>query len=61
MLDKNFITQFKKPSTSPTVVGEKSTTGLSPYLKFGCLSTRLMYRELIGVYESVKGKHSKPP
>lgn len=27
-----------------------SPTGLSPYLRFGCLSTRLFYHELTGAF-----------
>eukprot|EP00039_Didymoeca_costata_P010237 m.137309 g.137309 ORF g.137309 m.137309 type:complete len:564 (+) comp14750_c0_seq5:173-1864(+) len=37
-----------------------STTALSPYLKFGCLSPRLFYHELKKTYSSA-GKHSQPP
>lgn len=31
-----------------------SQTGLSPYLRFGCLSTRLFYYELSDLYQKVK-------
>ena len=33
---------------------------LSPYLKFGCLSPRLFYRELAAIYAKAP-KHSQPP
>ena len=36
-----------------------STTVLSPYLKFGCLSVRTMYWRLQEILK--KGKHSQPP
>lgn len=40
--------KFSKPDTSPNSI-EPSTTVLSPYLKFGCLSSRLMYHRLHNV------------
>jgi hypothetical protein len=39
---------------------EPSTTVLSPYLKLGCLSSRLFYHKLAAVYKAVPG-HAKPP
>lgn len=36
----DWVRGFAKPKTSPTAVGEPDTTGLSPYLKFGCVSSR---------------------
>ena len=40
-----------------------STTALSPYMKFGCVSPRTFYHELKAVLNGpeLKGKHSKPP
>lgn len=38
--DEPWVRGFSKPKTSPTAIGEPDTTGLSPYLKFGCLSSR---------------------
>ena len=38
-----------------------STTALSPYLKFGCVSSRLFAAKLRAVYAAAKGKHSAPP
>nr|AGV28718.1 6-4 photolyase [Eurydice pulchra] len=55
---KQWICNFEKPKTSPNSL-EPSTTVLSPYLKFGCLSSRLFYYELAKVYEG--NKHSQPP
>ena len=60
-----WVAAFEKPATSPTQMdpfGEKtrSTTVLSPYLKFGCLSARTFHKRLSSVYAS-HPKHSKPP
>ena len=38
-----------------------STTGLSPYLKFGCVSARLCESRIRGVYRAARGGHSAPP
>ena len=53
-----WVRKFEKPKTSPNSL-EPSTTVLSPYLKFGCVSPRLLYERLKEVYK--KGGHSKPP
>ena len=50
-----WIASFEKPNTNPTEIdpsGERtrSTTALSPYLKFGCLSSRLLYEQLSQVH-----------
>jgi len=34
---------------------------LSPYLKFGCLSSRLLHAKLDAIYKERKGKHTVPP
>uniref|UniRef100_A0A7S0KZH7 Photolyase/cryptochrome alpha/beta domain-containing protein n=1 Tax=Coccolithus braarudii TaxID=221442 RepID=A0A7S0KZH7_9EUKA len=62
---RDWIAAFEKPSTSPTAHnpfgdGSRSTTVLSPYLKFGCLSARLLYVRLAEVYRAYP-KHAKPP
>jgi deoxyribodipyrimidine photolyase len=36
--DKKAVATFRKPQTSPAEFDPPSTTQLSPYLKFGCLS-----------------------
>jgi cryptochrome len=56
---KNWIANFEKPKTSPNSL-EPSTTVLSPYLKFGCLSARQFYHALSNIYEGAKS-HSQPP
>lgn len=58
MKRKSWVCSFEKPNTSPNSL-EPSTTVLSPYVKFGCLSARLFMREVQTV---IKGqKHSQPP
>ena len=58
---------FEKPQTDPTemdafAVNTRSTTVLSPYLKFGCLSPRLFHEEVARVYANAPGgKYAKPP
>lgn len=54
-----WICSFEKPNTSPNSL-EPSTTVLSPYLKFGCLSSRLFYKRLKEIL-SKNHPHSKPP
>lgn len=54
----DWIRSFEKPNTSPNSL-EPSTTVLSPYISFGCLSSRLFYEKLKAVLR--KGRHSKPP
>lgn len=53
-----WIREFEKPNTSPNSL-EPSTTVLSPYIKFGCLSSRLFYTKIKEIYKM--GKHSYPP
>lgn len=57
--DKNWVCSFEKPKTSPNSL-EPSTTVLSPYLKFGCLSSRLLYKNLKAIL-AANTRHSKPP
>lgn len=58
LLKTRWICDFEKPNTSPNSL-EPSTTVLSPYLKFGCLSSRLFFKRVKEVYKT--GKHSSPP
>lgn len=55
----DWICSFEKPKTSPNAL-QPSTTVLSPYLKFGCVSSRHLYAELQEVLKKRK-KHSSPP
>lgn len=43
--NKVYVENFAKPDTSPNSI-KPSTTVLSPYLKFGCLSARIFYEKL---------------
>lgn len=58
MKQVNYVCQFEKPNTSPNSL-EPSTTVLSPYLKFGAVSSRLFYQKIKEVYRG--RKHSSPP
>ena len=60
MADKKWVCEFEKPKTDPTSLNRPATTVLSPYLKFGCLSARRFYSELITIYKASK-KHTSPP
>ena len=53
-----WVRAFEKPNTSPNSL-KPSTTVLSPYLKFGCVSVRRMYWQLEDIYKG--SKHSQPP
>lgn len=57
--DIKWVCNFEKPNTSPNSL-EPSTTVLSPYMKFGCLSARLFYKRLKEILDK-NPKHSKPP
>ncbi|KAJ1482301.1 FAD binding domain of DNA photolyase-domain-containing protein, partial [Baffinella frigidus] len=65
-----WVAKFEKPKSAPTVFDpeERSTTVsrpsihvLSPYVTFGCLSSRVFWHELMAVYARGDGKHSQPP
>eukprot|EP00656_Telonema_subtile_P041801 TRINITY_DN470_c0_g1_i2.p1 TRINITY_DN470_c0_g1~~TRINITY_DN470_c0_g1_i2.p1 ORF type:complete len:504 (-),score=78.32 TRINITY_DN470_c0_g1_i2:25-1536(-) len=53
-----WVRQFEKPKTSPNSL-EPATTVLSPYLKFGCLSAAVFWKELTEIYSGQK--HTSPP
>jgi len=59
--DKKKTSLFEKPKTSPAAFNPASTTELSPYLKFGCVSIKKFYFELTKVLNECKGKVSQPP
>jgi cryptochrome len=56
----SWVCSFEKPKTSPNSL-EPSTTLLSPYLKFGCLSVRTFFQAILTVFQSSKSKHTQPP
>jgi len=55
---KAWVASFGRPKMTPQSL-LASTTGLSPYLRFGCLSTRLFYHALGDLYRKVKKE--EPP
>jgi len=61
MARSKWVATFEKPKTSPNAL-TVDTTGLSPYVKHGCLSPRRFYHELSSVYSKFNSKNvSKPP
>ena len=61
--EEKYIRNFRKPRTistnNPENPLEPETTGLSPYLSFGCLSPRILWKETERCYRN--GEHSQPP
>jgi len=56
-----WVCTFEKPKTSPNAI-TVDTTGLSAYVKHGCISPRRFYHELSKVYAKCSAsKLSKPP
>lgn len=55
---ETYIRSFEKPKTSPAAL-KPSTTVLSPYLKFGCVSVRTFFHGLAKVYKG--HSHAQPP
>lgn len=55
---KAWVASFGRPKMTPQSL-LASQTGLSPYLRFGCLSTRLFYYQLTDLYTRVK--QVRPP
>lgn len=50
---KAWVASFGRPKMTPQSL-LPSQTGLSPYLRFGCLSTRLFYYQLTDLYRKVR-------
>lgn len=50
---KAWVASFGRPKMTPQSL-LPSQTGLSPYLRFGCLSTRLFYFQLTDLYKKIK-------
>ncbi|XP_045471055.1 cryptochrome-1-like [Harmonia axyridis] len=55
---KAWVASFGMPKMTPQSL-LSSRTGLSPYLRFGCLSTRLFYYRLTDLYRKIK--NARPP
>nr|XP_009764105.1 PREDICTED: (6-4)DNA photolyase isoform X2 [Nicotiana sylvestris] len=58
--NKEWVANFEKPKGDPSAFMKPATTVLSPYLKFGCLSSRYFYQCIQDIQKSVK-KHTSPP
>ncbi|KAF6723265.1 Cryptochrome-1 [Oryzias melastigma] len=56
---KAWVANFERPRMNANSL-LATPTGLSPYLRFGCLSCRLFYFKLTDLYRKVK-KNSSPP
>ncbi|XP_013416713.1 cryptochrome-1 [Lingula anatina] len=56
---KAWVASFEKPKMTPQSL-MSNQTGVSPYLRFGCLSVRLFHWKLTELYRRVK-KRSDPP
>lgn len=56
---KAWVASFEKPKLTPQSL-MSNQTGVSPYLRFGCLSVRLFYWKLTELYRKVK-KRNEPP
>lgn len=60
--DAAYVATFAKPKTSPSSdTLEPSTTLLSPFLKFGCLSIRKLWWDTQDVIDRYKGSKTSPP
>lgn len=60
MQRRQWVADFEKPKGDPSAFMAPATTVLSPYLKFGCVSARLMYARVKEVY-ALQRKHTLPP
>ncbi|XP_059640490.1 (6-4)DNA photolyase isoform X1 [Cornus florida] len=58
--DKEWVANFEKPKGDPSAFLKPATTVLSPYLKFGCLSSRYFYQCIQDVQNNVN-RHTSPP
>ena len=60
MSDKQKVAAFRKPMTVPTSL-KPDTTVMSPYLKFGSVSSRTFFWAIQDIYDAKKGNYTKPP
>ncbi|GJX45623.1 (6-4)DNA photolyase [Tanacetum coccineum] len=58
--DKEWVAKFEKPKGDPSAFLKPATTMLSPYLKFGCLSSRYFYQRCKEIEKEFKN-HTDPP
>uniref|UniRef100_A0A1A9WM15 Photolyase/cryptochrome alpha/beta domain-containing protein n=1 Tax=Glossina brevipalpis TaxID=37001 RepID=A0A1A9WM15_9MUSC len=59
LANEKWVMEFEKPGTKPNSL-EPSTTVLSPYLSFGCLSSRYFCQRLKDILKR-HPNHTKPP
>lgn len=57
---QDWVAKFEKPKGNPSAFLKPATTVLSPYLKFGCLSSRYFYQCIDDIQKNVKS-HTLPP
>ena len=57
--EKERVVSFSKPDTAPNSL-KPSTTSLSPYLKFGCVSAALFYEKLDDLIRKHRNATSPP-
>ena len=55
---KAWVATFGVPKLTPNSLMNKSQNGLSPYLRFGCLSSRLFYHRLSELYQKMKNSQA---
>lgn len=60
LADKDWVARFEKPRGNPAALLRPATTVLSPHLKFGSLSARLLHAKLLEIYAE-RPKHTQPP
>ncbi|MQM06510.1 hypothetical protein Taro_039331 [Colocasia esculenta] len=60
LTSKEWVANFEKPKGDPSAFIKPATTVLSPYLKFGCLSSRYFYQSIQEIYKNAK-RHTSPP
>jgi len=59
MQRRQWVADFEKPKGDPSAFLAPATTVLSPYLKFGCVSARLMYARIReGVRAAAQAHHA---
>ena len=61
LADVEKTVSFEKPKTDPFALDPIATTGLSPFIKFGAVSVRLMFHRLREVEAGASGSVSQPP
>ncbi|GLD96102.1 hypothetical protein PINS_up004780 [Pythium insidiosum] len=58
--DEKRVGLFEKPKTSPACIDTQSTTTLSPYITFGCLSPREFFYRVMFIQLKFPGRQGPP-